>query len=123
MSGRTESTAPQQEEAIKIAAGRAMTGKKSRASAGLDCSFSRKGFQVVRMDPAVLAIVQFHSIPVRSHDHDDDFRIRRERRDTGGGVKGRAFKFHSRRFNPAFYLVAQDIYLVFQILGRRLSSR
>jgi hypothetical protein len=53
------------------------------------------------MNPAMLPVVQFHTVPARSHNHDDHLGLGGKRGNAGGGVKGRGFEFYPRGLHAA----------------------
>ena len=78
---------------------------------------SRERLQLFAINPAVLAIGGFHSVPVRSNDQDHDFRARFQRLDVGCAVERGGLQLASRSLYHPFRLMTQILETLVQGLS------
>src|SRR5271155_1111056 len=83
---------------------------------------SRQRLQLVAMNPTVLSIFGFYSIPIRSGNNDHNFGAGVQRFQTRGGVKGSGLQLRARSLNYPFGLASEFLYVLFQSFDGGLSG-
>ena len=100
-----------------MAAAARMEERGLEIKAGGGGRFHGSGSNCAWLNPTMLSIGGFHTIPVWSHNEDHDFGARIQRFHVRGAAEGGGFELCPRGLDHALRLVAQGIELLVETLG------
>src|SRR5580698_4657651 len=98
----------------------ASTGQRPRPATAVT---SWQGLQLGVVDPAVLAIFSFHSVPVGSSDQNYNLGSRAKRFEICGRMERSGLQLRSLRLDNSFHLSPQRLDLLLRRTRRQLRAR